>query len=265
MKNLECSYRFASALGLFMAISFLFAEPAFAHPGHGSYILPNLAEQILTPQLTITGLSLAFGFGAIHALTPGHGKAIVTSYLIGSNSTFIHAFWLSILTTIAHTVGIFLLGLVVLLASDYFLPEQLYFVFSLLSGIAICIIGFWRLESYFNPVGEHHNHHHVHSNDLTTKSLVTLSIGSGLIPCSEALILLLGAIALHRALYGILLVCAFSLGLALVLAVVGLVAVYCRQWLDKLPQFESMQTYISLVSAIAISLVGLFLTTEAII
>ena len=87
----------------------------------------------------------------------------------------------------------------------------------------------------------------------------------GLVPCSEALILLLAAIALHRLVYGLLLVSAFSLGLALVLTIVGLIAVYCRQWLERLPQFNLVQTYIPLVSAIVISVMGLFLTTGAII
>lgn len=265
-KNHDNSCRFVSILGLSIAISMLLVEPALAHPGHGSHILSNLTEQILTPQVTIIGLTLAFSFGAIHALTPGHGKAIVVTYLVGSNSTLWHAFILSIVTTVTHTISIFWLGLIMLFASNYLLPEQLYFVFSLLSGIAICIIGFWQLESYFNPLEEHHHHvdSNVDNNNLTSKSLITLGIGSGLTPCSEALILLLGAVALHREMYGILLVSAFSLGLAVVLAVVGLVAVYCRHWLDRLPQFDFMQTYLPLVSAIAISLIGLILTTKAI-
>ena len=244
----------------FIVVLFLTAQPAYAHPGHGSHLI---AEQILTPRLTITGLTLAFGFGALHALTPGHGKTIVTSYLVGSNATFWHALQLSVLTTLTHTFGVFLLGFIVLFASNYLLPEQLYVIFSLLSGIAICFIGFWQIESYFNPVVEHH-HHHV-KDILSTKSLITFGIGSGLIPCSEALVLLLGAIALNRSLYGICLVLAFSSGLALILLGISAVAIYCRQWLGRLPQFSFMQTYLPLISAIAISIIGLILTTEAII
>lgn len=256
--------------GLFLfLVTFLLlaAQPAFAHPGHGSHLLPNLTERILTPQLTVTGLILAFSFGAVHALTPGHGKAIVTTYLIGSNSTFLHAFLLSIVATVTHTLGIFLLGLVVLFASHYILPEQLYYIFSLLSGIAICVIGFWRLESCFNSLDEkrHHHHHHFSDNNVTPGSLITLGMTSGLVPCPEALILLLGAIAIHREIYGLLLVATFSLGLALVLTIVGLVAVYSRQWLDRIPQFNIMQTYLPFVSAVAIAITGLILTTEAMI
>ena len=242
-------------------ISFLFiSEPALAHPGHGIH-LSSFSEQILTPQLTITGLSLALLFGAVHGLTPGHGKTIATTYLVGSNSTLPQAFLLSIVITLTHTVVIFALGLVVLLADRYLLPEQLYYVFSLLSGIAISVIGFWQLESYFNP---HHHEHHQHL-DHQTSNLIALGIAGGLIPCSEALILLLGAIALHRAVYGLELVAAFSLGLSLTLIIVGAIAIYCRQWLDRFPQFNTMSTYFPLISAVLISVVGLILTTEAII
>lgn len=219
-----------------------------------------LTQQILTLELTITGLALAFGFGAVHALTPGHGKTIVTTYLVGSNSTFRHALLLSVVTTITHTLSIFLLGLIVLFASNYLLPEQLYFVFSLISGIAICCIGFWQLENYFNPT---HHHHHIDKEQTT--DLITLGMAGGLIPCSEALILLLGAIALHKTTYGILLVLTFSLGLASVLTAIGAVAVYSQQWLDRLPKFDSLQTHLPLISAVAISITGLIITTKTII
>ena len=244
-----------------LTVSFLFvSEPALAHLGHRGHLLP-FSEQILTSQLTITGLTLALLFGAVHGLTPGHGKAIATAYLVGSNSTLVQALMLSVVVTLTHTLGIFALGLLVLLADRYLLPEQLYYIFTLLSGIVISVIGFWQLESYFNP----HQHEHHHSYPNQTSNLISLGIAGGLIPCSEALILLLGAVALHRAVYGLELVAAFSLGLGMTLTVVGAIAIYCRQWLDSLPQFKNIRTYFPLVSAVVISIVGLILTTEAII
>ena len=247
-----------------LTIVFLLAatQPAFAHPGHGDRILSGITEQILTPQLTITGLTLACFFGAVHGLTPGHGKTIATAYLVGSNSTFTQALILSAIVTITHTVGIFALGLTVLLASHYLLPEQLYYIFSLLSGITISVIGFWQLESYFNP---DNNEHHHHDSNRSNSSLISMGIAGGLIPCSEALILLLGAIAIHQEIYGLELVAAFSLGLGFTLTIVGSIAVYCRGWLDRLPNFESARSYFPLISAVAVSIAGLILTTEAII
>ena len=243
-----------------LTVSFLFPEPALAHPGHGSHLLPSFTEQILTPQLTITGLILALLFGAVHGLTPGHGKTIATTYLVGSNSSIVQALMLSIVVTLTHTLGIFALGLAILFGDRYLLPDRMYYIFTLLSGIAISVIGFWQLESYFNP----HEHEHHHLEDRTS-GLISLGIAGGLIPCSEALILLLGAVALHRAVYGLELVAAFSLGLGMTLVVVGAIAVYCRQWLDYFPRLERIRTYSPLISAALISVVGLTLTIEAIV
>ena len=254
--------KFILSLGLLIVFFSVATGPAFAHPGHGDRLIPNITEQILTPQLTITGLTLACFFGAVHGLTPGHGKTIATAYLVGSNATFSQALILSAIVTLTHTVGIFALGLTVLLASRYLLPEQLYYIFSLLSGITISVIGFWQIESYFNPPVDEHHHH---LSDRSNSSLISLGIAGGLIPCSEALILLLGAIAIHQEIYGLELVAAFSLGLGFTLAIIGAITVCCREWLDNLPQFKSVRAYFPLVSAVAVSIAGLILTTEAII
>lgn len=133
MKIFELNSRFSLSLGLLTIVFLLLTtQPAFAHPGHGDRLLHHISEQILAPQLTITGLTLACFFGAVHGLTPGHGKTIVTAYLVGSDATFWQALILSAIVTITHTLGIFILGLAILLTSHYLLPEQLYYIFSLL-------------------------------------------------------------------------------------------------------------------------------------
>lgn len=71
-------------------------------------------------------------------------------------------------------------------------------------------------------------------------------------------------IALHQAAYGIVLLGAFSLGLASVLVMIGLLAVYARQWLERLPS-GSVLLRLPVVSAIAIILTGSVLTAGAVI
>ena len=71
-------------------------------------------------------LLVAFGWGALHALSPGHGKAMVAAYLIGTRGTARHAVGLGAIVTFTHTIGVFALGLVTLLLSQYILPEDLY-------------------------------------------------------------------------------------------------------------------------------------------
>ena len=68
----------------------------------------------------------ALFWGAAHALSPGHGKTIVTAYLVGSRGTPAHAALLGLITTVTHTAGVFALGGATLLLSQWIVPERLY-------------------------------------------------------------------------------------------------------------------------------------------
>ena len=86
-------------------------------------------------------LAAAFGWGALHALSPGHGKTMVAGYLVGARGTPRHAAILGLTVTATHTVSVFALGLVTLAASQYILPEQLYPWLGVLSGLLVVGIG----------------------------------------------------------------------------------------------------------------------------
>ncbi len=92
-------------------------------------------------------LAAAFGWGALHALSPGHGKAMVAAYLVGTRGTARHAVALGATVTVTHTIGVFALGLVTLLLSQYILPEDLYPWLTLASGLLVVLIGAGVLRS----------------------------------------------------------------------------------------------------------------------
>ncbi len=92
-------------------------------------------------------LLAALGWGALHALSPGHGKAMVAAYLIGTRGTARHAVGLGVTVTVTHTLGVFALGLVTLLLSQYILPEDLYPWLTLVSGLLVVGIGAGVLRS----------------------------------------------------------------------------------------------------------------------
>ena len=94
-------------------------------------------------------LAAAFGWGALHALSPGHGKTMVAGYLVGARGTPRHAAILGITVTATHTVAVFALGLVTLAASQYILPERLYPWLGVLSGLLVVCIGFSVMRSRF--------------------------------------------------------------------------------------------------------------------
>ena len=91
-------------------------------------------EQHLTPAFVILALLLAALWGAMHALSPGHGKTIVAAYLVGERGTGRHALFLGLVVTATHTISVFTLGLVALLASDVLAAEDVFYWLSLLSG-----------------------------------------------------------------------------------------------------------------------------------
>ncbi|MDM9583839.1 sulfite exporter TauE/SafE family protein [Nostoc sp. GT001] len=264
-------------LGLALLVSFLPSQSAVAHIGHGSFLMQNLAQMTLSPSLMFSGIGIALVAGAGHALSPGHGKTMVAAYLVGSRGTPGQAVVLGLVTTLTHTISVFALGILALLLSQYILPEQLYPFLSLLSGLMVCSVGFWLLDRYFNPAPEHHHthndseHHHTHNdrhhsaNQVTLQSLLTLGIAGGLVPCPSALVLLLSAIALHQTAYGLILVCAFSVGLAVVLVTIGLVIIYAHQWLKRFSWVQPLQQYTPIISAIAVIIVGSVLMACAVI
>ena len=92
-------------------------------------------------------LLAAFGWGALHALSPGHGKAMVAAYLVGTRGTPRDAVALGGIVTVTHTIGVFALGLVTLALSAYVLPEQLYPWLNLASGLLVVVVGVAVLRS----------------------------------------------------------------------------------------------------------------------
>ncbi len=101
----------------------------------------------------LLALAGAFAWGAVHAMSPGHGKTIVGAYLVGSRATPFHALFLAATTTITHTAGVFAVGGITLFASHLINPEKLHPWLSLISGLLVAFIGFKllseRLKNWF--------------------------------------------------------------------------------------------------------------------
>ena len=89
----------------------------------------------------LLSLLIAAFWGAAHALTPGHGKAMIAAYLVGTKGTPRHAFLLGGTVTVAHTAGVFALGFVTLGLSAFIVPEQLYPWLTLVSGLLVVLVG----------------------------------------------------------------------------------------------------------------------------
>ena len=270
----------------------------------------------------LVALGVSFLAGAAHALTPGHGKALVAAYLVGSGGTVRDAVFLGAIVTITHTAAVFVLGVVTIYATQHFLMETIYAWLSVASGLLIVGIGGWLLSSRWKafrnpnaahdhghshgPFGEHthghshghshsheheqghthdhdhsHDHDHVHTHEhdhgheqdhshghshapaLGRKSLLSLGISGGLIPCPEALAVLLISFTLNRLLFGMIILLAFSLGLAAILIAIGVAMVLAGPALQKFSSEGPLMRALPVGSAAIVTLLGVAILYKA--
>ena len=222
-----------------------------------------LVERDLSPGFVLLSLALALFWGAAHALGPGHGKAIVAGYLVGTRGRPRDAFVLGGVVTIIHTVGVFALGLVTLGLSELFLPEQLLPWLNLVAGLLVVAVGVGILRSRLRHARAHahgHDHHHEHGG---LRSLVGVGASAGIVPCPTALVVLLAAISLGRVGYGLLLIVAFSLGLAATVTGIGLVAVAARRTFARMRLDGRLVRLLPTASAAVVLGLGLVMTARA--
>jgi ABC-type nickel/cobalt efflux system permease component RcnA len=208
-------------------------------------------------------LLAAFGWGALHALSPGHGKAMVAAYLVGTRGNTRDAVLLGVTVTVTHTAGVVALGAIALGLSAWVLPEQLYPWLTLTSGLMVVGVGVAVLRRRVQRQAHHHDHHHHHDHEHR-RSLLAMGASAGLIPCPSALVVLLGAVAQHRIGLGLILIVAFSAGLAATLSGLGIAVVHAGRLLARLPVPGRLVTAIPAFSAALIVIVGLALTAQAV-
>jgi nickel/cobalt transporter (NicO) family protein len=224
-----------------------------------------IARGRLSVLVILASLAAALFWGAAHALSPGHGKTIVTAYLIGKRGTARDAALLGAIVTVTHTIGVFALGLVTLALSQWIVPDRLYPWINLTAGLLVVSIGLTVLRSRFRHVRHHHHHHdHDHEHELRKRSLLAVGVSGGLLPCPSALVVLLAAISLHRVAFGLILIVAFSTGLALSITGLGLLAVLAKRAFARRSFDGLLVRALPAVSAAVILVAGIAMTAHAI-
>jgi nickel/cobalt transporter (NicO) family protein len=116
--------------------------------------------------------------------------------------------------------------------------------------------------------GASHTHALPQGTPLTWRSLFALGLFGGLVPSINALLILLATLATGRAAYGLVLVIAFGVGMAVVLGGIGFGLVYAARWMERAPRGSLFSRAIQLapaVTAAVILLVGVYLAHQAIV
>jgi nickel/cobalt transporter (NicO) family protein len=283
--------------------------PALAKRTPQDILLDLVRTENFSISFYIFALGISLALGALHALTPGHGKTVVAAYLVGSRGTAWHAIVLGSVVTLTHTGSVFLLGMITLTASQYILPTRLIPWLEIASGLMIVSLGLylwtqrflaWRntstLAQYAQgsrkrkyvaassplplkrisgpikiqklPENLHQHaggkmHSHEMPETITWRSLITLGISGGLVPCPDAIAILLVAIALNRILLGLALIVSFSIGLAVILIGIGLLMVGGSRLFKRFDFLNRFAALMPVVSASIVLLLGVTLTYGA--
>jgi ABC-type nickel/cobalt efflux system permease component RcnA len=270
-------------------------------PGGVAAELPTIFSVAdLTPLIIALALVTAFALGAGHALTPGHGKTLMAAYLVGTRGTPLHAAGLGLSVATSHTIGILVLAALVVGAHGLLPPDVVARAAPVVSAVTIVAIGGWMLfrevrrrrlaarvaspDHDHDPVhptdhahehedpGEHSHggvrHSHLPPSGATIgwRGLFALGLAGGLIPSTSALFILLGSIVAGRPAFGFVLVVVFGLGMAAVMAGVGLAMVFARDRLDRLPSSSGLgrvARHAPLAAAVFVLGFGAYLTVQA--
>ncbi|GIF99186.1 hypothetical protein Cci01nite_42800 [Catellatospora citrea] len=261
-----------------------------------------VGRQELTPGFALPAMGVALALGAGHALAPGHGKLLMATYLVNERGSLRQAVSVAGTVALTHTAGVLVLG-VVLAAGLHFVPHRVYTLLTVLSGALVVTVGLSLLRRAWRDrdrVGEHghgapapsagghgghagqdglgrHDGHGVGGHDGCAghgarrpggRGVVAMGLAGGLMPSPSAVVVLLGAVALGRAWYGVLLVAAYGAGMAASLLGIGLLLTRMRDRLERAPRaWMSHRAWrlLPLVTSSAVIVVGVGVATTALL
>ncbi|GAA1372023.1 hypothetical protein GCM10009661_33480 [Catellatospora chokoriensis] len=258
-----------------------------------------VGREALTPGFALLAMGVALALGAGHALAPGHGKLLMATYLVNERGSLRQAVSVAGTVALTHTAGVLVLG-VVLAAGLRFVPHRVYTLLTVLSGALVVTVGLSLLRRAWRDrdrVGEHghgapmpiagghagqdgrggHDGHGAGGHDGCAghgprrpggQGVVAMGLAGGLMPSPSAVVVLLGAVALGRAWYGVLLVAAYGAGMAASLLGIGLLLTRMRDRLERAPRaWTSHRAWrlLPLVTSSAVIVVGVGVAATALL
>ncbi|MGB3439330.1 MAG: High-affinity nickel-transporter [Actinophytocola sp.] len=277
------------------------APPGSVVTSATSWFTDLAGSRDLTPIVGLLAVLLSLVLGASHAALPGHGKTVIAAYLAGKNGSVRDAVTVGATVTVTHTAGVLVLGLLIS-GSSAVAGESVLGWLGVASGLLVALIGAVLLRSALrararampaapvrepvlahtggpSPHAQHHGHGHAHghshghghghghSHGYGRTGLIGMGVAGGLVPSPSALVVLLGAIALGRTWFGVLLVVGYGVGMAATLTLVGVLLVRFRDRFERLPRLQNrltrLRNWMPALTATLVLVVGLGLAVRA--
>ena len=233
-----------------------------------------------------TLVTVCFGYGVVHTLGPGHGKAVVVAYFLDSTRprAWIEGIFAGGWIAFTHTLAALLLAAALKLSSTVGLFGAMREVrnVEIVSYTLILLVGLWRLwagitgrvHEHWHGDHDHHNghgqahghdhghshghahdhgHHHHHDREPPQRTIAgwLLLTAAGIAPCAGALVIILLSIALDVLWAGVVGVIAIAIGMAVTLAAIGMASMVAHRLIIA----EGRSQEIGRFTAIAASLI----------
>lgn len=240
--------------------------PAGEGDPSGSRLAGLLRSVDRTWGFALFALALAFGLGAGHALSPGHGKTLVAAWMVGDRGRPRDAVVLGFTMAATHTLSVFVLGMFALPLEATIGSDKLLRTLELVAGTLVVGLALAQLPPRWRrwragPV-EVTPDAQV-ATVPTTRSVVAMGVSGGIVPCPGALVVLLTAVALHRVAFGLGLLVAFSLGLASVLTAIGLSIAYAQRRVTRGLRAPRVMLLVPVLSSAVVLSLGALLVARA--
>lgn len=240
----------------------------------------RLLTQEFTMAALLSLLAISFIYGVVHSAGPGHGKALIGSYFLKEKHPLRKAIMLSGLVSLVHSGSAIILAYLLTfvltgIKGMFRIKMQSYFM--LAGGILITLVGVIFLVMKIIRKGRcchDHQHDHNHEDDEAPKkgdkSVFLVGLTAGIVPCPVSLMLMLFTISRKIPLIGLAAVLSISLGMFVLLTMLGLFSIKSRDSILLL--FEKAgrnsagaATVIEYVSIVMIILLGLGMSLKIVL
>ena len=278
--------------GLFAALTDLLTD--FQHRANAEVSFHmNAIERGENFGAFLLALAIAFAYGAVHALGPGHGKFVIVSYFLGREARVMRGVVLAIQIAIVHVIA----AVVIVWLADAVLRGGFGLGLSEIPGVRaasfliIVGIGLYMLyravRASLRPRsrgagGHHHHHHRDHDHDHHSghghghghghshghghggrAEGGVLALAAGMVPCPGAVLIMLYAVGNDMIVPGSLLVASMSLGIGASICVLGVGAILARQAAMRVMErsgggrVETLRHGLNYAGAALVTLIGL--------
>jgi len=212
-------------------------------------------------------LAVCFGYGVVHTLGPGHGKAVVVAYFLDSTKprAWIEGIFAGGWIAFTHTLAALLLaaGLKAFASVGLFGALREVRNVEIISYVLILLIGFWRLwagitgrlhEHVHGDDHHHHDHDHHHHGKPAQRTLAgwLLLTAAGIAPCAGALVMILLSVALGVIWAGVVGVIAIALGMAITLAAIGMASMVAHRLIIGEGRSQEIGRFVSIAASLIV-------------